>query len=206
MASLKGVVQLTESQYNILKTNGTITVDGTTVTFDENALYVTIDSEESSVGDYYQLRLNGNVNIADSNDFQFTNLRGAGYNIHNNSLIFDTTNYDKITIGEGVSIVKITSVIQYLQKSDVTRFGNVVKKNGGNWSTRGNYVGLCSDLTGSTLASTERRIVVVNVFVAEVTQGDVLTFYAKSTGATSSAKDQVYASDGQTHFIVEVVK
>lgn len=41
MATFKGIVKLTEEQYNTLKTNGTITVGETTVNYDENTLYVT---------------------------------------------------------------------------------------------------------------------------------------------------------------------
>ena len=43
-ATFKGVVQLTEAQYNTLKTNGTITVGDVTLTYDQNTLYVTTDS------------------------------------------------------------------------------------------------------------------------------------------------------------------
>ena len=201
MANLKGVVQLTETQYNILKTNGTITVDGTTVTFDENALYVTIDSEESSVGDYYEMRIQSNINLSSDADAQITGLRTVTSNVHNSSLTLDTTN-DRIVIGGDISLIKITSIIQYYQKCDATRFGNTIKLNGGNFT--GCYVGQSSDLTGTTLASNQRRALVINVVFCEVTANDVITFMAKSTGATSSAKD--YVSSNETHFIVEVVK
>lgn len=40
-----GIVELTEAQYSELKTNGSITIDGNTITFDENTLYVTTDSQ-----------------------------------------------------------------------------------------------------------------------------------------------------------------
>lgn len=43
-ATFKGVVQLTEAQYNTLKTNGTITVGDVTLTYDQNTLYATTDS------------------------------------------------------------------------------------------------------------------------------------------------------------------
>ena len=41
MANFKGIVHLSDEQYITLKTNGTITVNGITLTFDENTLYVT---------------------------------------------------------------------------------------------------------------------------------------------------------------------
>ena len=37
----KGIVKLTEEQYSILKSNGSLTVGDNTITFDENTLYVT---------------------------------------------------------------------------------------------------------------------------------------------------------------------
>lgn len=49
-SNLNGVVTLTVSQYNTLKTNGTITVDGTTLTYDENGtIYNTVDESEVSI-------------------------------------------------------------------------------------------------------------------------------------------------------------
>lgn len=161
---------------------------------------------EYSKNDYISLRLNSEIELTDSNEIQITGLRTAGTNIHNNSLIFDDTNYDKVTIGAGVHNIKVTSIIQYRQASDVTRFGNSVKKNGSDFSNRGSYVGQSSDLTGTTLSSSERRVVVNNSFIAGVAEGDVITFHAKSTGATSSAKDKITSQDAQTHFIIEVVK
>ena len=47
MAKLGKVVYLTETQLDTLKTNGTITSGGKTVTFSENDLYVTDDSHSS---------------------------------------------------------------------------------------------------------------------------------------------------------------
>ena len=41
MADFGGIVYLTEDQYTTLRTNGTLTVEDVTVTFDENTLYVT---------------------------------------------------------------------------------------------------------------------------------------------------------------------
>lgn len=47
MANLGKVVYLTEEQLDTLKTDGTITSNGNTVTFSENDLYVTNDSHSS---------------------------------------------------------------------------------------------------------------------------------------------------------------
>lgn len=206
MANLKGVVQLTEGQYNVLKTNGTITVDGTTVNFDDNTIYVTLDGADSPIGDYYQLRIHANQALTSSDDTKIVGLRTVISNIHNNSLVLDTDN-NTLTVGQGVSTVKITMVIQYRQVSEVTRFGGLVKINGNNVTNGGSYAGgVCSDLTNSTLANDQRRVMVTNVFIANVNQNDVITFWAKSTGATSSYQDLVTYTDGQTHFIVEVIK
>lgn len=44
-SNFKGVVKLTEAQYNTLKTNGTITVEGTTLTYDATGtIYMTTDN------------------------------------------------------------------------------------------------------------------------------------------------------------------
>lgn len=171
-----------------------------------NKAYVDGQDAKLARNNYIQLRLSSDVSISSSSDLQITNLRKAGDNIGDNTLIFDTTNYDKVTIGAGVSRVKITSIIEYQQVSDATRFGNIVKLNGSNWTNRGNYVGQASDLTGTTLSSSDRKVIVPNVFIAEVSQGDVITFWAKSTGATSSSKDKMVYAEAQTHFIIEVIK
>ena len=165
-----------------------------------------LGSGDLPIRDYLQLRLNATIDLTSGNDTQITGFLTAGENINNNSLILDTTNRDKVTIGAGVSIIKVTSVIQYMQKTDVTRFGNSIKKNGNDAAYRGSYVGLCSDLTGTTLASNQRRVVVLNVSIFEVSQGDKITFVARSTGSTSSTNDQITSTDGQTHFIIEVIK
>ena len=170
---------------------------GNQTTYDKNLFHTT---------DFYQLRIASNQALTSSADTQIVGLRSAISNIHNNSLIFDQNN-NTLTVGSGVSTVKITMVIQYRQVSEVTRFGGLVKINGNNVSNGGSYAGgVCSDLTNSTLAASERRVMVTNVFIANVNQNDVITFWAKSTGATSSYQDLLTYNDGQTHFIVEVVK
>ena len=170
---------------------------GNQTTYDKNLFHTT---------DFYQLRINAAQALTSSADTKIVGLRSVISNIHNNSLVLDTNN-NTLTVGQGVSTVKITMVIQYRQVSEVTRFGGLVKINGNNVTNGGSYAGgVCSDLTNSTLAAAERRVRVTNVFIANVNQNDVITFWAKSTGATSSSQDLLTDTDGQTHFIVEVIK
>lgn len=49
MANLRRIVYLTEAQKNTLFTTGSVTVNGTTITYSANDLYVTPDGDISSV-------------------------------------------------------------------------------------------------------------------------------------------------------------
>jgi sugar lactone lactonase YvrE len=48
MANFTGIVYLTEGQFTTLKNNGTITVNGITLNYDENTLYVTPETNNGS--------------------------------------------------------------------------------------------------------------------------------------------------------------
>ena len=47
MANLKDVIYLSAEDYNTLYTNGTVTINGTTVTYDANNIYIVPDDSIS---------------------------------------------------------------------------------------------------------------------------------------------------------------
>ena len=51
MANLKNVIYLSNEDYEILVSTGTVTIDGETLTYDENNVYVTPDKLASSTED-----------------------------------------------------------------------------------------------------------------------------------------------------------
>ena len=53
MADLKDVIYLSNEDYNTLVSTGTVTIDGTTLTYDENCMYITPD--QGGGGDYLPL-------------------------------------------------------------------------------------------------------------------------------------------------------
>ena len=88
MPNSKQIVYLSQAQYAELIANGTITVDGVTVTYNENDIYVTPQAEPVT-----DVRINGtsvnsggvaNVPIAGYNDFGVVKISNT-YGIHLNS-------------------------------------------------------------------------------------------------------------------------
>ena len=158
------------------------------------------------LSDFIQVYNSSNVYLGNNTDTQITSLTNYLSNINNSSLTLDTAN-NKIVIGAGISIVKITTVIQFYQRSTATRLSCSVKLNGNDVSHGGSYLGQMSDINGTTVSASDRRIHVTNTFMCAVSQNDAITFFAKSTGNTgtsNSTKD--YVSSGESHIIVEVVK
>jgi hypothetical protein len=51
MANLKNVIYLTNEDYETLVTTGTVTIDGETLTYDENNLYITPEETASPLKD-----------------------------------------------------------------------------------------------------------------------------------------------------------
>lgn len=49
MDKIKTAVELSEEQYQELKTNGTLTIGDLTLTFDENVIYVTPDATSEQI-------------------------------------------------------------------------------------------------------------------------------------------------------------
>lgn len=49
MANLKDVIYLSNTDFETLVTNGTVTINGTTLTYDENSLYITPDEGDGTV-------------------------------------------------------------------------------------------------------------------------------------------------------------
>lgn len=49
MDKVKTMVELSEEQYQELKTNGTLTIGDLTLTFDENVIYVTPDTTSEQI-------------------------------------------------------------------------------------------------------------------------------------------------------------
>lgn len=84
MPNSKQIVYLSQAQYQELITNGTITVDGVTVTYDENDIYVTPQAEPVT-----DVRVNGtsvsssgvaNIPIASEQAYGAVKYSGSGYN------------------------------------------------------------------------------------------------------------------------------
>jgi len=48
MANLKDVIYLSNADYNTLISTGTVTIDGTTLTYDENNIYITPEEEATT--------------------------------------------------------------------------------------------------------------------------------------------------------------
>ena len=49
MANLKDVIYLSAEDYNTLYTNGTVTINGTTITYDANNLYIVPDDTDDKI-------------------------------------------------------------------------------------------------------------------------------------------------------------
>ena len=52
MANLKNVIYISNEDYETLVTTGTVTIGGTTLTYDENNLYITPDDEDYATKQY----------------------------------------------------------------------------------------------------------------------------------------------------------
>ena len=179
-----------------------------------NQLYGTDDSGNQTTynknlfhtSDFIQVYNSSNTYLGNNTDTQITTLTNYLSNINNSSLTLNTDN-NSIVIGANVSIVKITTVIQFYQRSTATRLSCSVKVNGSDVTHGGSYLGQMSDIANTTVGSSDRRIAVTNTFFCSVSQNDAITFMAKSTGntgTTNGTKD--YVSSGESHIIVEVVK
>ena len=89
---LNGIVYLSTENYATLKANGTLTVNGTTYTYDQNTLYITED-EETDATYIHQVRISNEGSASGSCDFVAT---------------IYSTNSNKITIDELVSTYNST--------------------------------------------------------------------------------------------------
>ena len=117
-------------------------------------------------------------------------------NYASGQFVLDSEN-GTVTIGAGITRIKVTSIMQFYQNSASTRFSNAVKKNGSDVNNTGNYIGLSS-------LNQYGRVSTTNVVMFSVTQGDVITFVAKSVNSNPNEKD--YIMGKETHFIIEKIK
>lgn len=99
MANLKDIIKLTESQYNTLKTTGSITVGGVTYTYSADNIYL-VDAEKKYRHDV-SITYNGSYESCSIN-FNFINTRSTEYTDNEagwNSLVTDIY-YSYASVGE----------------------------------------------------------------------------------------------------------
>lgn len=142
---------------------------------------------------YSYFSLDANINI-DNTDVQLLPMKSRETNA-SDVLILDQTN-GTLTIGTGINHVKITALLSIYQNIPATRFSVVVKLNGNNFAGDTSYIAQGSNYQ-------YQQCQAINVCVASVSQGDVLTFFSKSNNYSSGTKDQVRRY--QTRFLVEVL-
>ena len=143
---------------------------------------------------YLYFSLDANINI-DNNDTQLLPMKTRFVNA-DSALVIDEAN-GTVTIGAHVSAVKITALLSIYQNIPATRFSVAIKLNGANFAGDTSYISQGRNYQ-------YQQCQAINICVAGVQQGDVLTFYSKSQNYSSGTKDQVRRY--QTRFLVEVIR
>lgn len=138
--------------------------------------------------------LSSDMNIG-TDDTQVTNIQQKRRNPYYDFVVNQTNN--GIVVPEGVSQIKITSVMSYLPKSNNESFNNVIKINGEDVSDRQAFIYVQAPVADIRTSAT-------NVAVANVNAGDVISFATKApaTDISNPAKLQSFC----THFIIEIMQ
>ena len=81
MANLKDVIYLSAEDYNTLYTNGTVTINGVTLTYDANNIYIVPDNTQQQIDDILALipsDATSSNKLATASDIPSNNVTGSG--------------------------------------------------------------------------------------------------------------------------------
>lgn len=130
-------------------------------------------------------------------------------NVNNVSEKYNTTNgkitfsNNSLTVHSGVNYIKVTSVMEFRQKSSQTVFSNIIGIN-----RNGDYL----DINGLQISQTcygtsYPRKSTTNIAIIKVQENDVIRFRAISSNSDTSGgyNTQDYIETAGTHFTLEIV-
>ena len=189
MPNSKQIVYLSQSQYAELITNGTITVDGVTVTYDENDIYVTPQAEPVT-----DVRVNGTsiasngvANIPVVTTFgatgavKITQYRGLAFETSTGSLTTQVANEGHIKSG-----VTGYAVIDPVHQHQSTFYGLAKASGDSTQSSSSNAVGTYTD---EAKGSIQRMLGVTSLLSTE----------ESSTATAAHALNSTFMMNGKLH-------
>lgn len=151
--------------------------------------------------DYIQIGFTYDQTIPDSDD---KNIMFGWQILNSNGNSLSVNNTDRgVVIGSNINTVKVTFVAQMAQNSTTSRFSVITKINNDNYPNEQgtyplSYVRDYKNIGGGS------NFTMQNTFIADVNQGDVLTFFIKSNNNVNTDKDKFIRIG--SHIIVEVLK